>query len=251
MNSTGNFNYNALIYTKSYQKHHFHKNYELVYVMEGSASIKMNSTSYILQKSEMILIFPYMFHSFDISEKSKVWVGVFSEDTISKFSEKRSDIRFSKFRCDRTVEDFLAEALFYEGTPELYERIACLYLVCSQCLKNSEPIEHIQNTDLFFNIINYISENLSKDTSLKELSEVLGYEYHYLSSVFHSYFSVNFKDFINIYKFERACQMLIDTEKNITDISLESGFQSIRNFNRIFKKNSGVTPGEYRKQLKR
>ncbi len=250
-NSAGNFNYNAFIYTNLNWGQHFHKNFELIYVIEGSANIELNNDFHKLEKGELLLIFPYMLHSFAVDEKSEVWIGVFSEDTISKFSEKRSDTRFSKFRCDKVAEDFLKENLFFQGTPELYTRISCLYLVCSQCLKNAEPIQQIQNADLFFNIINYISQNLTDDLTLKKLAKELGYEYHYFSSIFHSYFSVNFKDFINLYKFERACELLSDTDKSITDISLESGFLSIRNFNRIFKQNSGITPSQYRSKLHR
>ena len=60
---------------------------------------------------------------------------------------------------------------------------------------------------------------------------------------------MNFTDYINVYRFNAACAMLTETDMSMTDIAYESGFQSIRSFNSIFKKLSGVTPREYRSAI--
>lgn len=79
------------------------------------------------------------------------------------------------------------------------------------------------------------------------MSERLGYNYYYLSKCFHKIFSMSFTDFLNSYRLDAALSMLTETDKDITDIALESGFQSIRSFNEFFKKNIGTTPAKYRK----
>ena len=58
-NSAGNFNYNAFIYTNQNWGQHFHKNFELIYVIEGSANIGLNNDFHKLEKGELLLIFPY------------------------------------------------------------------------------------------------------------------------------------------------------------------------------------------------
>ena len=58
---------------------------------------------------------------------------------------------------------------------------------------------------------------------------------------------MSFNDYVNTYRFNTASEMLITTDASITEIAYESGFQSIRSFNNTFKKLSGLSPSEYRK----
>ncbi len=248
-NSRGNYNYNAFVYTDISYSAHFHKNYELIYVEKGAFSLFVNGKSDILKQGEMILISPYAIHSFSVDDQSKIWVGVFSEDFILSFSKTNSQISYSKFKCCREIEAFLKEHLFFQGQPELYITKSCLYMVCSECLKHACAID-MKSTDEFRNrVIEFISENISEDITLSKAAAELGYEYHYFSALFHRCFKMHFKEFINMFRFEYACEMLLHTEKDIAFLAVECGFQSIRNFNRIFKKLSGHTPTEYRKLL--
>ena len=88
-----------------------------------------------------------------------------------------------------------------------------------------------------------------KGMTLAEIAESLGYEYCYFSRIFNKLFLMNFTDYINIYRFNAACAMLTETDMSVTDIAYESGFQSIRSFNNIFKSLSGVSPREYRRSV--
>lgn len=248
LNSRGNYNYNAFLYTDENYINHFHKNYELIYVAKGTAHIDINGKSNNLLQGDLLLISPYSIHGFSVNDRSEIWVGVFSEDYIHSFAKKHSYNIFSKFRCDKHLEIILKEYLFFEGQPkDLYMTKSCLYMICSECLKNSEIINTKVSNDFRNRVIEYISQNLTNDIRLFETATALGYEYHYFSSLFHQSFSLNFKEFVNMYRFEQSCEMLRDKEKDIAFVAVECGFQSIRNFNRIFKKFSGITPTEFRK----
>jgi hypothetical protein len=78
-NSCGNYNYNAFLYSDISYSAHFHKNYELIYVLKGTVELSVNGKPDVLKPGEMILISPYAVHSFAVDGKSKIWVGVFSE----------------------------------------------------------------------------------------------------------------------------------------------------------------------------
>ena len=58
---------------------------------------------------------------------------------------------------------------------------------------------------------------------------------------------MSFTHFVNMYRLETAIELLENTDGDITDIALGSGFQSVRNFNDYFKKSLNMTPSEYRK----
>lgn len=246
-NSLGNYNYNAYIYTNTVWNLHFHGNFELIYTMEGSTDVTVNGISDSLEKGGFILVPPYAAHSLSISENTKTWVGVFSKDYIADFAKKYQFSQFSKFKCDKSLEGFFTDNLFENPKPERYLLTSCLYLMCAQCTKNGRI--SVQNDDGTFtkNVVTYITENIENNISMRETAKKLNYEYHYFSYMFHKFFSMNFKRFVNILRFEQACEMLSKEKYGVTEISARCGFESIRNFNRIFKEFSGMTPSEYKK----
>lgn len=247
-NSVGNYNYNTRIYSGIEWKPHFHGNYELIYAVNGSTEIVVNGVRDTLFQGELVLISPYTVHSLSVDKNCKNWIGVFSEDHIISFAQKNKYTRFSKFRCSDDITKILSDHLFFEGKPDHYMLISCLYMVCNECAKNSTPISIGHGNDFITKVIGYISDNLSENISLKDISEKLNYEYHYFSSLFHDCFGMNFKSFINILRFEQACRLLGDKSLTVTDICNTCGFGSIRNFNRVFKTLYGTTPSVFRQQ---
>lgn len=245
-NSRGNYNYNAFIYNNIFWQQHFHANYELIYVFENTTDISVNGETQTLQKGEIILLPPYTVHSLSV-KNGKTWVGVFSEDFIISFAQKHRHKRFSKLKLPKNIQAVLEKNLFVEEIPEHFLLISYLYMVCNECIKNVLPTNNEQDNKFMFNVITYISENLNRDITLKEIAEKMNYEYHYFSSLFHRCFSINFKSFVNQIRFEKACSLLSDKSNTITFIAQSCGFGSIRNFNRAFKNLSGFTPTEYRK----
>lgn len=247
-NSYTNYNYNSQICTNNAWDSHFHGNYELLYSIDGSTSVITGGISEILTAGEMLLIPPYTIHSLKVDDRSHTWIGVFSEDFITTFADKNRFLLFSKFRCDEEIENYLKKFLFNLEKPDLYLHKSCLYSVCRECLKNSVILEKKQYIKFTENVIEYVREHLSEEITASDVSAKLGFERHYFSKIFHDYFSINFKEFINIFRFEQACRLLNDKKKDITQIAEECGFGSIRNFNLIFHKFSGITPSQYRRQ---
>lgn len=249
-NSYKNYNYNAYIYKNTEWIPHFHGNYELIYALSGDSGFTLNGKVDRISSGELVLISPYTIHSLEIDENSELWVGVFSEDFVISFFEKTKSARYSKFKCSPDIDLFLRKHLFFQGTPELYMLISCLYMVCNECIKNATAYDGGMDGEFMYEIINYISQHISDNITQEDISGFLGYERHYFSSLFHKCFAMNFRKFVNIFRFEKACRLLADKNLDITNICTSCGFGSIRNFNRIFKDMSGMTPGDYRKSLK-
>ena len=248
-NSKGNFNFNAFRYTSAGYQDHFHRNFELIYIMEGAVPVRLGQEEYLLEKGEMLFIPPWESHSFAVDAKSCAWVGVFSKDYISKFAHREEGRQFLPFRCEPATEQFLKEHLF-RGEPPLYLLIACFNLICDQMIRFATPRETKEESTLRNQILLFIGNHYTEPISLARAAEELGYEYHYFSQLFNRCFGMNFRAFINIYRFDLACEMLSETDQEIIEIAMESGFQSLRNFNRIFKSLSGSTPQEYRSAAK-
>lgn len=91
---------------------------------------------------------------------------------------------------------------------------------------------------------------LDPSISLHELADELSIPPHHLSQVINSEFKQNFFDFINSYRINESKKILSgfdSNKKTILEILYESGFNSKSVFNSAFKKQTGLTPTQYRK----
>jgi AraC-like DNA-binding protein len=109
-----------------------------------------------------------------------------------------------------------------------------------------EKLEALMETDKSF---------LKSDLTLPVLARQIGISVHHLSQVINDKASKNFYEYINSYRVEEAQRLLTDPEKQnltIAAICYESGFNSLSSFNTLFKKTTGKTPSNFRKNhLKR
>ncbi len=249
-NSKNSYNYNAFFYTSEIWDFHFHKNLELIYVVKGKVKCIINNTEYILNAGDYGLCLPYDIHSYLPSSDTLYWVGVFSEDHVRLFAnyiQGKSPQGFT-FKCPESTNLLLQNTLINENTPSLYILKSCLYAVCDAFLAEidfSDDVNNKKNNILL--IAEYVLENHTKNITLKDISKLLGYDYNYVSRYFHSAFNMSFTNFLNIYRLETAVRLLEETDKKITDIALESGFQSVRSFNNSFRLKFGISPSEYKR----
>ncbi len=93
----------------------------------------------------------------------------------------------------------------------------------------------------------YIQKNYPSNITLKDVSSAVGFSEYYFSRLFKEYTGMTFLSFLNSYRAKQAEKLLRQSEKPILDIALESGFNSLTTFNRIFKKYKGCSPTFYRK----
>lgn len=103
-------------------------------------------------------------------------------------------------------------------------------------------------------MIEFISQNYKENISLRDVASHFGYEYHYISRYLSKSVRTNFRVLLNQYRLEHAKTMLLNSSVNgdgvsITKIALDSGFQSIRTFNRAFMNYTGTEPRKYLNSL--
>ena len=99
-------------------------------------------------------------------------------------------------------------------------------------------------------MISYIDDNYQSKISLRIIADNLGYNYHYLSSLFNNSINCNFQSFINEYRINKFCELLIDDYTTpINELAFKVGYTSLRTFNRNFFHLKKCTPKEYRINL--
>lgn len=92
----------------------------------------------------------------------------------------------------------------------------------------------------------WIEENSAEKVSLTQVAGVLGMSATHLSEKFKEVTGTNFVDYVAQTRFERATELLHDLDLRISEIAFAVGFQSLSQFNRVFKKLAGKSPTDYR-----
>lgn len=97
----------------------------------------------------------------------------------------------------------------------------------------------------------YITKNYRNDIRLNDLANIAGMSPSSFSRFFKLRTGRSISDFVISVRLGIASRELVTTSKSISEICYNSGFNNVSNFNRIFKKNKGYTPKEFREIYKR
>ena len=96
----------------------------------------------------------------------------------------------------------------------------------------------------------YLIDNLHNPIRINDVADMVNMTPSAFSHFFKKRTQRSFSDYLLEIRIGHAAKLLIDTEKNISEICFESGFNNISNFNRSFKKLKACTPREFRSQQK-
>jgi AraC-like DNA-binding protein len=93
---------------------------------------------------------------------------------------------------------------------------------------------------------NFIHEHSDEELSLTKVARAVNISANHLSEKFKQVAGVNFVDYVARTRFEKALVLLHDDDLRISEIAFAVGFQSLSQFNRVFKKLAGRSPTQYR-----
>ncbi len=228
---------------------HLHQCYEIIIILSGQMKITVDEKLFVLEKNDALLIFPNQIHELE-SIKGEHILCIFSPKLVQAYATKVTDKtpRNNKFCPD----SYLIGALETLNTSSSSaEKKGVLYSLCGQFDKTAEYVE--KKTDgkkLLNRIFSFVEDNFCDECSLSNLSDIIGYDYSYLSRYFKKTTGISFNAYVNRYRLSHACYLMENTEQSILQCAYNSGFASLRNFNRCFKENFKITPTQYLKNLK-
>lgn len=108
-------------------------------------------------------------------------------------------------------------------------------------------VEMKRMAELVESTVDYMHAHYTSDISLEQCADLAGTTPYTLSKYFKQITGVNFIDYLTELRIEKAKALLAETDLRINDIAVRVGYQQ-RYFNRIFKKQVGMTPGQFREQ---
>ena len=101
------------------------------------------------------------------------------------------------------------------------------------------------------NVIQYINQNFREDINLSRIAQEFWLNPSYLSRQFKFYVGINITEFITRQRLNYAKIQLTITDKSISEIALETGYNNISYFNTVFKNQVGISPKQFRKEQQR
>ena len=150
--------------------------------------------------------------------------------------ESRADVYRMKNQIKREV-DAAGERLSYEQT---VARIASEVADISAKQNTKEDARMDQ-------ILTYMEQHYTEDLKLEDLGEKFGFSYNYLSAYFNQQMNEGFNDYLNRVRIHKACEILQDLTVPVAQVSALVGYSGHSYFCRVFKKYTGKTPSEWRR----
>ena len=92
----------------------------------------------------------------------------------------------------------------------------------------------------------FIEEHSGDELSLKKVAKAVRISANHLSEKFKQVTGMNFVEYVARTRFKHACELLENPDLRVSEIAFAVGFQSLSQFNRVFKKFSGKSPTCYR-----
>jgi AraC-like DNA-binding protein len=235
---------------------HLHKELELLMVTKGELELTINSTTQTLHQGDISFTLPNTIHSYKTLGQSDYFIIIFNGDMLPLFKTFFSIYKGSKnyvpgaqvtsevYTSLRSIhhETLLENNL---GIITGYLYIAVSRLLPFLCLQKSPKDE---GGTLVERILSYIQSNYLNQINLSSIANELNISPFYLSRVFSNSIGLRLDKYINELRVSYANHLLISSNKQITEISFECGFDTLRTFNRTYKTITSLTPREYRKQ---
>ncbi|SFL57954.1 Helix-turn-helix domain-containing protein [Gracilibacillus orientalis] len=152
---------------------------------------------------------------------------------IDMIDDKQTLINYLyRFRIREDIENWFKQVMIYPIMGHLKNRLELQYHSLSE------------------QVIHIIHEEFDQELTLERVADRLHYNASYLSNLFRQETNRSFSEYLAQYRIEMAKNWLETTKMPVKDIANELRYNNSQNFIRSFRKNVGMTPGNYRKKMK-
>lgn len=250
---------------------HSQKEYELLYFIKGDGVRIIGDHMGRFKDQELILIGPGLPHFLKAEKKltkavdlisikfdSAIGAGVlFSLPELSEINDfmerSRRGVLFSSATLKKVKEQLLqipknkkaAKVISLLAILDLLTKERDFEYLASDFFSVKESLE---NKSRILKVIHYIEENHSRNISLEELAKISHMTSHSFCRFFRERTGKTAFQFIREYRINKACYLLINTQKSIAEICFSSGFNSLSSFNRVFKDHKKVSASQFKVQ---
>lgn len=237
---------------------HLHEDIEIVYVTDGTLEIGVGEELFHMEKGDFAIVFPNVIHHYQVfdSEKNRAIYLFFDPSLAPNFFEELQSyspgypiIKRKHVHADvvNAVKVLTKEKKSSSILIQAYMQIVLAHVFSEMTMVDKDKVG---GDNIIYRAVEYVAKNFKEEIRLEKMAYDLGISKYVLSRMFAKTFHCNFNQYVNGVRLEYAVSHIENTKDTITTISLESGFESQRTFNRVFKERYKMTPREYREQIR-
>lgn len=260
---------------------HKHDFIEIVYVISGSARHAIGEMLYEVKKGDLIIVnygVPHAFTPIDDGEEqfstydllfttelfeitgigkydfsslanSYLFYTLFSDSAIGENSLNliRSETKDFAGLFSKIYEEYTNRKSGFMNMLRAY-LIELITLIFREIDKKTRRDITREQREVVSKAIDYMKHNYNTKINLDNIVSDIFLSKNYFRQLFKSTTGMSVTDFIQSTRIEEACRLLLTTDRTVFDIAGDCGFTDMKFFYKIFKKITGKTPGDYRKQ---
>ena len=246
---------------------HWHKEWELIRILDGSFTCCINGEQYPAEKGDYLLITHGALHG-GTPQDCVYECAVFDplaflmhpescRSLVQQLYIRKSAIPpvfKSSCRSFSHTASKLFSCAYAKGpgwelslTGTIFELFGLLWKEGFLEQNSPQAIPDADRAFLLKPVLEYIDKHYMQPVTLEELAHLTGMSPRYFCRFFNTFIHRTPIDYLNYYRIEVACSLLASTQLSVTETAYRCGFNDSSYFVKIFKKYKGVTPLQYRR----
>lgn len=253
-------------YNNDFYDIHWHRDVEITYLFKGTCKAAINGNGVMLSSGDLFIVNGGDTHYFNLNNNGSICdalVIILPYNLLKKISPEIDQNRFvintgeshypklisliNKILelTDTSKEDNL---VYLKINSILYEIIYMLFTYYYVPLTPAYTLTGTRSIgiDRCKDILDYIDENYREDITLSSVSEHCHLTREYISRTMKNNLGITFKQYLTDVRLNYACLLLLESQKSILQISMDSGFPNCKSFITAFSKKYSLTPQLYR-----
>ncbi len=248
--------FNSFKYLKSSKSFGVQRFYTIHIVVDGAGILEITNLKYKVKSGDMFFVPPnisYRYYSDEDNPWEYVWFSFVGSnaDLYGKklgFDSENYLIKCKDFPHVEVILKRLFDKKLNNNSLGYYDILSGFYKILNIHIQENT---HIGKTELSESVINYVNCHYNKpELSLPELCSYFNISHPSLCRMFREENGCSVKSYIIKTRINEAAKLLINTNLNIKDIAFSVGYSDDIQFMKMFKKEKGLTPSEYRKNNK-
>lgn len=230
------------------------------YIHSGKGKFCIGEREYILQKGQGFLIYPDIvtYYQADFEDPwFYSWVGFHGLKAEGYLRSAGLSMDHPIFTCE--ADDYINSCFSQMIAAKCLQNgreirlLGLLHLFLSQLIEQNGKDRLYDNPSskkeaYVKKAIVYIEMNYSRKMNITELAHHVGLDRSYLGSVFKEQFDISLQNFLIHYRIDKACDLLKNASLSIGDVSRSVGYDDPLLFSKLFKRNKGIPPRQYRSE---
>ncbi len=250
---------------------HWHEEYEIIYLSRGAAIFHIDDCSYSVNEGQFLFI-----NSGELHSAHKIFSSgccyhaiVFNLSFLNSLSGDSCQLRYINpfmlkervfANCipkgtpaEKNIQPLILqtmEKLSQKNTGyELFVKgsLLMIFSIMAENVLLAEKKENSVNTRKnravkIKKVVGFIADNYSKKITIDALAALIGMNRYNFCRFFKEYTKMTPMDFINLYRINEASSFLREGSCNVTEAALQTGFENMSYFAKMFKKYKGISP---------